>query len=43
MIGALVKSGVAAARRGGLVWRGTFYPKEKLLEARRLKGVFDRS
>lgn len=43
MIGAMVKSGVAAARRGGLVWRGTFYPKEKLLEARRLKGVFDRS
>jgi hypothetical protein len=43
MIGAMVKSGVSAARRGGLVWRGTFYPKDKLLEAQRLKGVFDRS
>ena len=43
MIGAMIKSGVSAARRGGLVWRGTFYPKDKLLEARRLKGVFDRS
>ena len=43
MIGAMVKSGVAAARRGGLVWRGTFYPKDKLLEAQRLRGVFDRS
>lgn len=42
MIGAIIKSGVTAARRGGLVWRGTFYPKEQLLEAQRLKGVFDR-
>ena len=43
MIGAMIKSGVAAARRGGLVWRGTFYPKDKLLDAQRLRGVFDRS
>lgn len=43
MIGAMIKSGVSAARRGGLVCRGTFYPKDKLLEARRIKGVFDRS
>ena len=42
MIGAIIKSGVAAARRGGLLWRGTFYPKEKLLEAQRLRGVLDR-
>ena len=35
--GIMLRSGWLGYRRGGIVWRGTFYPRAQLLSGRRLK------
>ena len=35
--GIMLRSGWLGYRRGGVVWRGTLYPKDQLLAGRRLK------
>ena len=35
--GIMLRSGWLGYRRGGIVWRGTLYPKDELLAGRRLK------
>ena len=35
--GVMLRSGWLGYRRGGIVWRGTLYPKDQLLAGRRLK------
>ena len=35
--GLMLRSGWLGYRRGGIVWRGTLYPKDQLLAGRRLK------